>query len=922
MSRRLVWSAALGLVVAGAATVGWWLDRDATLAAAARFAVARSGGALQLEGVSGTLLRPIHIDRLVWNDDGQQIALDDTTVHWSPAWLLLATASFHDVHVNAATVTIVDNGERRPPPSIPQSLRIPLRLRFHDTVVDRFVLVRNGKSDESSQLRFDVAAGWRTWSMSLARITTPWGDMRGDLAVAAAPPFAVKGGLQVKRAGDRPLTLDVSADGVLDRIEIKAALRAQSSAADASLLYTPFAERPVERAEAALTAVDLRHLMNDAPEAVLDGALHAAATAGRLQGTVTMRNRVPGTIDGGRLPFTSLAADIGAESDAWTLAAMEVDLGSAGKLSGSGRVTADRAAISVRGENINLRAADGRLQSTRLAAIVEASGTLDAQDLRVSLAQPGYRINLDGTITADAATLRRARAEVGDGWVEASGRVGFDPARPFELRARLSRFDPARLGHFRPARLNGRVSASGSVLPILQVRADVDLAPSTAFGLPASGTMRWRSRGIDDSRTAIDAKATIGDTRLRVNGQLVNPEDLRSLDLLLSLGGRDLSQLYAIFGLPFPPTPEYQLDGRLRYADRVWSLMRFTGRVGRSDVSGDFLVDRKPARPFMRADLTSERLDMRDLGGFVGIGEAAPANPPGRVLPHSEYRLDKLNAADADIQFTGRRIRNETLPLNRMATHLMLRGGVLTLDPIKFGTAGGDIEGKVTLDAHQTPIAAAADLKGRELALDRLAPGIKAVLQDPGRLDGRVRLAMRGNSVAAMLATANGDVAVMTRNGTVSDLALRLVNLDIANALAVLARGDRSIPIHCVVADFGARDGVLTPRTLVLDAAHTVAHGEGQIDLRSERIELRMRAEPKDGSLFALRGPIQVGGTFADPSVRPDLASALARGGAAIALGILGTPAAAVIPFVQFGKAEEQACAQRMEQVARDVAEG
>jgi translocation and assembly module TamB len=299
--------------------------------------------------------RPIHIDRLVWNDDGQQIALDDTTVHWSPAWLLLATASFHDVHVNAATVTIVDNGERRPSPSIPQSLRIPLRLRFHDTVVDRFVLVRNGKSDESSQLRFDVAAGWRTWSMSLARITTPWGDMRGDLAVAAAPPFAVKGGLQVKRAGDRPLTLDVSADGVLDRIEIKAALRAQSSAADASLLYTPFAERPVERAEAALTAVDLRHLMNDAPEAVLDGALHAAATAGRLQGTVTMRNRVPGTIDGGRLPFTSLAADIGAESDAWTLAAMEVDLGSAGKLSGSGRVTADRAAISVRGENINAR---------------------------------------------------------------------------------------------------------------------------------------------------------------------------------------------------------------------------------------------------------------------------------------------------------------------------------------------------------------------------------------------------------------------------------------------------------------------------------------------------------------------------------------------------------------------------------------
>ena len=37
-------------------------------------------------------------------------------------------------------------------------------------------------------------------------------------------------------------------------------------------------------------------------------------------------------------------------------------------------------------------------------------------------------------------------------------------------------------------------------------------------------------------------------------------------------------------------------------------------------------------------------------------------------------------------------------------------------------------------------------------------PGVKAVLESAGTIDGRTQLAMRGNSVADMLGSADGDL--------------------------------------------------------------------------------------------------------------------------------------------------------------------
>ena len=205
-------------------------------------------------------MSPIHVDREVWRGDGREVTLDDVTVRWSPLWLLLATVSFDEVHVADATVKVRDTEATPAAPPLPKSLRLPLRVRFHGTTIDRFVFTRSEEAREAAQVRFDGEADWQSWTLSLAESDTPFGRLTGRIEVGADPPFQVNGALDVTRTGDRPLALNVVASGALARnVELDATLRAQTSAADATVVLAPFERQPVVRRKPCSTGRSTAH---------------------------------------------------------------------------------------------------------------------------------------------------------------------------------------------------------------------------------------------------------------------------------------------------------------------------------------------------------------------------------------------------------------------------------------------------------------------------------------------------------------------------------------------------------------------------------------------------------------------------------------------------------------------------------------
>lgn len=425
-----------------------------------------------------------------------------------------------------------------------------------------------------------------------------------------------------------------------------------------------------------------------------------------------------------------------------------------------------------------------------------------------------------------------------------------------------------------------------------------------------------------DEPYRIDLRAVAGPTRAHARGKLVDPFELRSFSLQLALSGQNLEDLYPLIGIATPPTPPYALDGRLLRNGDVWQYQNFKGIVGDSDLAGTAKVTVGRERPMLEANLVSKRLDLDDLAGFLGAppqtggnessnaelkAQAAKLAAAARVLPSTPYDLTKLRTMDADVRLKAARINAPSLPIENMDAHLKLDAGVLQLVPLNFGVAGGEIRSTIRMDARQATIKTRADITARKLDLSKLFPEVELTRDAVGRVGGDMAINATGNSIAGMLGTANGDIMVGMGKGQISNLLMELAGLDIAEALKFLVTKDRKVPIRCAFGDFAVTDGMMQSRALAFDTQDTIIVGDGKINLKDESLDLELRPRPKDRSIFALRSPLVVGGTFKDPSFRPDFKRLGLRGAIAVALGTIAPPAA-LLATLELGPGEDSGC--------------
>jgi uncharacterized protein involved in outer membrane biogenesis len=434
-------------------------------------------------------------------------------------------------------------------------------------------------------------------------------------------------------------------------------------------------------------------------------------------------------------------------------------------------------------------------------------------------------------------------------------------------------------------------------------------------GLPT--TLHARGGALLSLRSAenpypIKASGILGKTRASIEGMLLDPLNFKGQQLNFTLAGNDLATLFPIIGVPIPPTPAYRLAGFLDHVDNIWTFSRFKGTIGQSDISGNFAVDRNQQPQMISANLVSKQLLMKDLGGFIGANRGAQPSktPPAndRILPAEPFSFEKLAAANADVHFRGEKIISESTPLNNMTAHLVITDGKLTLAPLDFGVAGGNLVSYIAMDSRQSPIVTHAEITAKGLHLAQLFPGSSLAAADTGTLGGRAKLVGRGNTVAHMLASANGESALIMEGGSVGELMLRLSNLDIANSLLVLLGGDKQVPIRCMVGNFKAVDGDFIVKDLLLDTAKVNIVGSGNINFGDETIHLKLEPESKGFSLASLRGPIVVNGTFKTPVLRPKLGGVMVRGGLAAALGAVSSGVGALIPLLDFGTKRDSHC--------------
>lgn len=423
----------------------------------------------------------------------------------------------------------------------------------------------------------------------------------------------------------------------------------------------------------------------------------------------------------------------------------------------------------------------------------------------------------------------------------------------------------------------------------------------------------------------LQGEVSFGETRIAVEGSMTAPRGLASLDVRLKLAGSSLSDLNALFGMALPTTPPYQTEGRLLAKlegdEDVWRYEEFKGVVGESDLRGTLEYQLREPRPVLTGEVASDLLRFRDLGPLIGADTSkadkdaeekpdknARKQPPGKALPVARIGSETWGLMDADVRFRGRRIlRDKDLPLDDIDAHVRLQDRVLSFEPLNFGVAGGTLSNTIKLDGRGDVLQADMKTAVRGLQLKQLFPGAESMDASFGKLHGDARLKGSGDSIASLLGSSSGELSLALSRGTISRFLMEAAGLNVANVIFVKLFGDEQVMVECMVADFAVKNGLMNTRAFVLETEDAVVTMEGTISLKNETMDLDIRPQNKTLRIFTLRSPLYAKGTFKNPDVGVQVAPVAARAGAAVVLGVVAAPLAALVPLLNVGTGEDGA---------------
>ena len=496
----------------------------------------------------------------------------------------------------------------------------------------------------------------------------------------------------------------------------------------------------------------------------------------------------------------------------------------------------------------------------------------------------------------------------------------------------------AALDQIRKLKFRGQVSVQE------KHQAD-DASQDTALNLRGNGVLNGKpfdlklSGGplidVDPSKPyAFDTAVQAADIHLTAHTDIAHPFDLATVRSKFRITGQDLADIYYLSGLALPNTPPYDIAGTVERDNLNFKVNDLRGKLGSSDIAGQLAIDIGRERPKLTAQLTSKQLNFADLAAPLGTqaspqqksntlaqpqavekGLSAAKRPPPPVdtaqllLPDADLQVSRVRGMDADLSFDAASIVTAKLPMKQVRFHLLLDNGRISLDPLSFALPQGSFSGTVSIDAHAPVPQTDIDMKLEHVDLAQFKPASSHTAPLEGQLVGRIRLHGAGTSVHKTAADADGDITLVVPSGEMREALAELAGINLSRGLGLLlTKNEKDTALRCGVANFHAGDGDLKATTLVLDTTNVLVTGSGQIDLKTEALNIALKGQPKKARLLRLRTPITVHGSLSHPAIGVDPAKVAAQAGGAVALGALLTPVAALLAFVDGGLAKDANC--------------
>ncbi len=447
----------------------------------------------------------------------------------------------------------------------------------------------------------------------------------------------------------------------------------------------------------------------------------------------------------------------------------------------------------------------------------------------------------------------------------------------------------------------------------------------TSHGAPftVTGALTSPNETLAGGANKLDATIRTGDSRVRIFGTLPGATVLQGSDLNLDAQGKNLTTPFRMLGAAVPATRRYHVRSKLTLDGSDWKFTRIAGTFGDSDLNGRMTISRPAERLTIDATLDSRNLDILDAGPWIGYsperldamgGKGAITVEGGhpRVLPNTALAsAETLDRFDAKVRYKATKVRTGSIPVANLDVQLGLDHKLLTLKPVSFDLAGGRLTADIAIDARKVPVATDYDIRLSPMALSKLMTGFdidKSGVR--GTLKGRIQLKGYGDTVRKSLSSSSGRIAIILPKGSFWIRNIELLELDIFQYVGkgLLKQLKDPSEVRCGLFGFTVKDGVAQADPIFIDTQRNVIRGTGKFTFDDESLNLSIKADSKKFSLFSGQSPIGVGGYFAAPTVNPISKQLITRAAAGIAAGIVATPFAALLAFVDVGDQKDTDC--------------
>lgn len=510
-------------------------------------------------------------------------------------------------------------------------------------------------------------------------------------------------------------------------------------------------------------------------------------------------------------------------------------------------------------------------------------------------------------------------------------------AKIVPTQATRTRVGEIAIGEVRVA--NGTVRYSDARSGVQEILSAIDLSitgRSLSQPMTANGGANWRNAQVKlEGRLASPAALMEGrSARLTLNLGSARGEARYEGSLALAQSGPQAEGAVAIsapsaralaswLGAALPPSRglgKLAMTGDVKVAANTIQISRTALQLDDARADGSVGVDLSGSRPFVRADLAINGLD---LDAYLPDGTSGDAQPPrgsvqpvrppaaakkelsiedllrreGADAPASAARVKgytrragwseepisaaALNAVDTESRLTLGRFRVHGITIDSTVVRLGLRGGALTANLEDVRLYDGRGRGVVTLNAANPALP--------QVGVNLTAEGVSALplLKDAGDFDwveGKARLQValggQGGSEKAIVESLNGRAEFAFTDGN-------MLGIDASKLMRGLMEGKFSgferrmtdkTPFGELAAEFKIAGGVADTRDLRLVGPDLRLTGAGTVDLGRRQLDLLLKprlvtAGAKPGGGFEI--PLRLTGSWDSPRLAPDLDAVL-----------------------------------------------